>query len=197
MSRLSELVSILTGPHLQGGISPDGGMVVGTEDGLLLQLSEAVASSGSGTGGGSNERAGLPINLGALDLLTYITKEVNSHVPSVYWRSLALTARVQHWEGRVRFNEEDELYMERKLEQFIDLIRECLNPEPRRPLPGVACPFCLTDSLPRILDGETVVVPIITVWPKRLIAECQRCEAHWEGTPGLVKLGLHQESDSG
>lgn len=196
MSRLSELVSILTGPHLQGGYSPDGGMIVGTEEGLLLQLEEAVASSGSGTGGGSNERAGLPINLGALDLFMYIVKEINSHVP-LFYRKSSVSARVQHWEGQVQNYEAEAEHMERKLEQFVDQIRECLNPEPRRPLPNVACPECLMRYLPRILDGETVLLPVITVWPKRLVAECQQCEAHWEGTSGLMRLGLHQESDSG
>ena len=197
MSRLSDLVSDLTTPHLRGGYSEEGGMVIGTEEGLLLQLEEAVASSGSGTGGGSNERAGLPINLGALDLLTYITKEVNRHLPKSLWRTLSLTARIQTWEGQVQHSEYEAAVMEQKLEQFVDEIRECLDPEPRRSLPNVACPECLMRVLPRIMDGETVLVPVITVWPKRLVAECQQCEAHWEGTSGLLALGLHQESDSG
>lgn len=195
MSRLSELVSILTSPHLHGGSTQEG-LTVGIEEGLLIQLEQAVGSSGSGVGGGNSDRAGLPIDLGALDLLTHIVKEVNSHLPKSLWRTLSVPARVQTWEGTVQHDEEQAAHMERKLEQWVDRIREHFDPTPRRQLPEVSCPECLTAALPRIMDGETVMVPPITIYPKSLVAECLKCEATWTGREGLMRLRLHQKGDS-
>lgn len=194
MSRLSELVSILTGPHLSGGYSPDGGMVVGTEEGLLLQLEEAVAGSVTpGSAGGSDPRTRTPLDLNALALYEHIGKTVNRNIRPIE-RHYSLVSRIFCWEGHAGKDNEE---LERTLEIWVDQIRECLNPTPRRPLPGITCPECLVGVLPRILDGETVLVPVITVYPKSLVAECEHCEATWQGREGLMQLALRQERDSG
>lgn len=193
MTRIRELVNILTGPHLHAGSSPEG-PIFGVEDGLLLQLEQAIASSGSGTGGGNSTRAGLPVDLGAVDLYTSISRTVNSFLPPL-GRLMSMSSRIQFWEGQSSGEDEKDV-LERYLEQWVDQIREHLNPVPRRPLSGVSCPDCLTAVLPRILDGETVLVPVITIWPKQLYAECQKCEAVWQGTSQLMHLGLQQKGES-
>lgn len=187
MTRLTELVQVLTEPHLRVDYSEDGGLIHGTEDGLLLQLEQAIsATTSSQSGGGGASKHTVPVDLGAVDLYRSIVKEVGSYL-SPKWKLRPLIVQVQHHAHQVPDEE-----TERMLERWTDSIREHLEPEPRRPLPGVACPACLAAFLPRILDGERVLIPVITVWTKTLVAECQACEERWEGQTGLLRLAGQQ-----
>ena len=190
MTHIPDLVAELIGPHLHRTATKEG-TTYGMEEGLLLQLEEAIGSSVSSvSGGGSDPRTRSPIDLGAVDLFNGIVKVVNSKVPPL-WRQMPLAARIQYWEGQA-YTDEDQDELSRHLELWIEQIRETLDPTPRRPLPGVSCPECLTAVLPRILDGEHVLVPVITIWPQTLVAECQSCEAHWSGQSALMELACRQ-----
>lgn len=189
MITVRDLAAILTTPHLRGTPSQDG-MVYGTEPGLLVQLEEAIGSTVSSvSGGGSDPRTRSPIDLGAADLLREIRTLLEREVPAAcrVFSTLSLVDVVVS-----RTTDEDRVH--RMFETWIDRIREHLDPTPRRPLPGIACPSCLATALPRLLDGDHVMVPPITIWPRSLTAECQSCEATWTGREALLKLACDSPS---
>lgn len=182
----------LVGNHLRWD-NANGALLVGVEAGLIDQLEECIPSTrGSRSGGGSSQKTTAPVDLAAVDLHQSISEDVNFFLPAWHRRGL-LKDRV------LRFGTDavaDERILMEQLGKWYRAIRKYLDPLPQRPLPGVSCPKCLEARLPRIMDGERVYVPVITVYPEQLMATCTNCGQTWHGEKDLRTLARVQVAQS-
>ena len=181
MRTLQDAVEVLTAPHLHTAPSADGTPLIGMEEALLVQLDEAIGSTQGSRAGGSASKNTVPVDLGAVVLYEEIVRTLRYHAPQLSLSDLCDATR--QWAAM-----DDEATVLPTLVAWEEQIREHLDPTPHRPLPGVSCPKCLNSALPRIMDGETVMVPVITIYPRQLIAECTVCEERWEGQRALISL---------
>lgn len=178
----------LTGSHLRWD-NLNGALHVGMEQGLILQLEDSIASSqGSNSGGSGTSKTTTPVDLGAVDLHTRISEDVNYFLPAWHKRD-SLVNRVD------RFGRDSTVtwtIREEQLGKWYRAIRQHLEPLPQRPLPGVSCPKCLESKLARLMDGERVFIPVITVYPRQLMATCTNCGESWYGQRDLETLARAQ-----
>lgn len=159
--------------------------VTGVEDGLLVQLEQAVASSTAGAPGGGTG-TGSPLNVAALTLLAEIADTINRQLPPgvlTVYRDVSVCHRLR-WLTRSLAGYEDAQWLQELCESWAGRIRELLAPSRHVPLRGQSCPECKCRTYPhQDEDGGTILSPplVAHLSEPRLRVECLACEYQWAG----------------
>lgn len=149
--------------------------VTGTEEGLLLMLERAIASSSGAGSGGGGDSPGSVLNAAALDLWEEIKRGLPfaglGHPP----RRLEQLAR------RVAGDITAEEDLLRLCHYWSARIRELLAPPRRVPVKGQHCPACGYAQVTMDMDGEDVLRPalVATLTGADSRLECLACTASW------------------
>lgn len=207
MSELSflDMVDQLTRVH-PVTVDTDTGKQIQSENGLLQQLREAVFGGMEAGAGGSSFGARLPIAEGAFDLLDRIDRQAAEALALVDSHPTPLGHAEDHvraWAARVGefdrvivsvkattvngdvFNELREYTATSLVYAWLSSVREFFDPPSRREITA-PCPNCGIQKVSRMVDGETVEVPVF--WFRRdntgrtVDAHCDACDQVW--TPG-------------
>lgn len=156
----------------------------GLEQGLLLQLDQAIGSSTAGAPGGG-QATGSPVNLSALTLRAEIADTINRQLPveRLLGTPRASTAQRLRWLVPT-IEPEYEGWLLDLCESWADRIRELLTPSRHVPLRGQSCPECKCLTYPtEDPDGGTVLSPplVAHLSEPELRIECLACGHQWTG----------------
>lgn len=198
-------VRLLTQPHTVS-VDGHGGELLGvrTEQALLLKLNAAVVSNlgaSHGVGAAGNERT--PINVGAVDLLTRITRALHEQQlmlteddsrpraeVSLLRVQLALSNRF--FAGALSVGTLDRYT--RRLETWVRMIRDLLDP-PHRFTLNAPCPVCDAHVVDVEDEHGHVTRTRALLCVERHEAEastvtCQACGQGWHGVAAARRLSL-------
>lgn len=187
MTLLSEAAALLTREHPRMTVTGDGETVYATEPALLDLLAGCTASdTGRGTAAGV-ARTGSPVDLGALDLLTEITRTIDAHWPGAGDKAhvrVPHTRKLNAWvTATADPMAEADLYV--LVQSWVHRIRELIEPTKRVPVPGVACPTCGWERTATEQDGEWTYRPALVAYPAeqpvRVVCTVETCSAEWTG----------------
>lgn len=164
----------------------------GVEDGLLVQLEQAVASSTAGAPGGGTG-TGSPLNVAALVLLAEIADTINRELPMevlALYREVSICHRLRWLTSSIAGYDDGDWLLE-LCESWAGRIRELLAPSRHVPLRGQSCPECKCHLYPHLdEDGGTILSPplLAHLSEPQLRVECLACGHEWTGdtTIGLV-----------
>lgn len=152
---------------------------------LLRQVEEAVLP-GSAVSGRPSQGSRPPASLGALSLLASIRSEVrqccrtHGHEP---WSTLAEQVRAwgehaEHWQHAAP---DYVVWAAEQSTRWVAQARQLLDPEPRLPLRGRACPVCRVDVVQVWSDdeGDFVRRPALRIDAEQVEAVCAACGQRW------------------
>jgi hypothetical protein len=196
MTELLDAVDDLTRPK-PVKVATDTGYTWATEDPLLDQLADAVASGlGSPSGGTAAPWARNLLNTDALHTAGMITSQIADwcrmvKVPTT--RNTAIDLRSWYDAFSASAGESLDDFYVRKLRAWGEQIRGMLNP-PKLLQVTAACPECLESSYPNE-DGALVPYPVViqywangvSVWDGAK-ASCRACGFEWRGEWDLRSL---------
>lgn len=222
MSDFYNLVERLTREH-RVAVTTDNGVVFATEDGLLQQLRDAVFGDG-GKNGGTSNKAKLPMNAPALDLLTLLDRQVaevwaatTGRVPGtertetllVQWAGtvrpemLAVISSPETVGGKVIWTKA-EFAPQALLEKWERQILDLFDPPRTAEIFG-PCVSCGESEVWRTSDGEPVRKTAMVFVRDRITgdsteARCQVCGVSWLPSQFLFlaeAMGRHADSKLG
>lgn len=174
------LVERLTRPHKVVLMRDDGSKLEATEDALIQQLRDAIVSGNSKSGAAGN-KARLPLDASALDLLESIRREANDAWAEASGGHAdnpdAVETIVALWSAAVG----DE--SERSLERWVRQITDLLVPPSIAPI-DAPCVSCGVRDVASDRDGETVMSRALRFVRDRITGEtfearCVACGESW------------------
>lgn len=189
MSDLLDAVDDLTLPR-NVKVQTDSGYTWASEDALLVQLTEAVASGlGSPSGGSAAPWARNLLNTDALHAAGMITSQIVDWcrlVKAPTTRNATIDLRSWYVAFVATQGESLDIFYTRKLRKWAGEIRGMLNP-PKMIQMTSACPECREAFYPNE-DGDPVPYPIVvqywansaSVW-EGAKASCRACGHEWKG----------------
>jgi hypothetical protein len=152
---------------------------------LLRQVEEAV-QPGSKVSGKTLLGSRPPASLGALALLAEIRAEVRGCCRThghTKWSTLAeqlraWIAHADHWQLDAR---DYVVWAAEQASRWVQQARLVVDPEPRFPLRGKACPTCRADVVQVWSDDENDYVrrPALHIDPEHVDAVCAACGQRW------------------
>ncbi|MDX8056680.1 hypothetical protein SK571_45560 [Lentzea sp. BCCO 10_0798] len=152
---------------------------------LLRQVEEAVLP-GSAVSGRPSQGSRPPASLGALSLLASIRREVRQCCRThghTAWATLA--EQVQAWGEHAGYWQHAApdyvVWAAQESTRWVAQARQILDPEPRLPLRGRACPVCRVDVVQAWSDdeGDFVRRPALRIDAEQVEAVCAACGQRW------------------
>jgi hypothetical protein len=175
-----EVLQRLTSAHRVVVLRDDGSKLEAIEDGLIQQLRDAIVS-GNSKSGASGNKARLPLDATALDLIELIKREANDAWEEVSGGRAnnpdAVETIVALWAAAVG-DDADTL-----LRRWERRITDLLVP-PRFAEIDAPCVSCGVKEIPQERDGETVSVKALRFVRDRMTGEtfearCIACDESW------------------
>ncbi|MCX2950865.1 hypothetical protein [Lentzea sp. NEAU-D7] len=152
---------------------------------LLRQVEEAVLP-GSAVTGKPSQGSRPPASLGALSLLASIRREVRQCCRThdhPQWTTLTEQVRAwaehaEHWQHAAP---DYVVWAAEESTRWVAQARQLLDPEPRLPLRGRACPVCRVDVVQVWSDdeGDYVRRPALRIDAEQVEAVCAACGQRW------------------
>jgi hypothetical protein len=171
---------------------------------LLDQVQEAV-TPGSKVPGKTVLGSRPPASLGALTLLGEIRTEVRKTCRTHGHPGEGLREQVRHWGAHAEQWQHTApdyvLWAADRANEWVRAARLMLDPEPRFPLRGRACPACGTATVQVWSDdeGDWVRRPALSIDPHEVEAVCAHCGQRWgldvwEQLAATLEQQLQQET---
>lgn len=163
----------------------DDGQEVAEVLALLDQVREAVTPEGRRSGAAGKLGSRPPASLGALGLLAEIRTEVRKTCRGHAHDARTLREQVREWGAHAgdwqHAAPDYVLWAADRANEWVRAARLMLDPEPRFPLRGRACPACGTATVQVWSDDESDWVrrPALSIDPDRVEAVCAHCRHSW------------------